>query len=63
MAMCALIAAADGSIDGSERQKTTALILSNETLFQASDLKQNLISIVTSYRKTLILVKLRRFKL
>lgn len=42
MAMCALIAAADGSIDGSERQKTTALILSNETLkiFQASELKQ-----------------------
>lgn len=42
MAMCALIAVADGSIDGTERQKTTALILSNETLkiFQASDLKQ-----------------------
>ena len=42
MAMCALIAAADGSIDSSERQKTTALILSNEILkiFQASDLKQ-----------------------
>ena len=42
MAMCALIASADGSIDGTERQKTTALILSNETLkiFQASDLKQ-----------------------
>ena len=42
MAMCALIAAADGSVDGTERQKTTALILSNETLkiFQASDLKQ-----------------------
>lgn len=42
MAMCALIAAADGSIDATERQKTTALILSNETLkvFQASDLKQ-----------------------
>ena len=42
MAMCALIASADGSIEGTERQKTTALILSNETLkiFQASDLKQ-----------------------
>lgn len=41
MAMCALIAAADGSIDASERQKTTALIVSNETLkiFEASELK------------------------
>ena len=32
MAMCALIAAADGSIDPSERQKTAALIMSNESL-------------------------------
>ena len=42
MAMCALIAAADGSIDASERQKTAALITSNETLkiFPASELKQ-----------------------
>ena len=41
MAMCALIAAADGSIDASERQKTAALITSNETLkvFQAGELK------------------------
>lgn len=41
MAMCALIAAADGSIDASERQKTTALIMSNETLkiFQPTELK------------------------
>ncbi len=41
MAICALIAAADGSIDASERQKTAALIMSNETLkiFQASELK------------------------
>jgi tellurite resistance protein TerB len=42
MAMCALIAAADGSIDASERSKTAALITSNETLkiFNASELKE-----------------------
>ena len=42
MAMCALIASADGTIDASERQKTAALITSNETLkiFPASELKQ-----------------------
>ncbi len=41
MAMCALIAAADGSIDASERAKTAALIGNNETLkiFPASELK------------------------
>lgn len=32
MAMCALIAAADGKIDASERQKTAALIMSNDVL-------------------------------
>ena len=32
MAMCALIAAADGSIEASERQKTAALIMSNDVL-------------------------------
>jgi tellurite resistance protein TerB len=32
MAVCALVAAADGSIDAAERQKTAALIASNETL-------------------------------
>jgi tellurite resistance protein TerB len=32
MAMCALIAAADGSIDASERQKVAALIMSNDVL-------------------------------
>lgn len=42
MAMCALIAAADGSIDASERSKTATLITSNETLkiFAASELKE-----------------------
>lgn len=42
MAMCAMIAAADGTIDASERRKTAALITSNETLkvFSASDLKE-----------------------
>ncbi len=42
MAMCALIAAADGSIDASERSKTATLITSNETLkiFPASELKE-----------------------
>ena len=32
MAMCALIAAADGSIDPEERRKTAALIMSNDVL-------------------------------
>jgi tellurite resistance protein TerB len=42
MAMCALIAAADGSIDASERQKTAALIMSNDVLsiFPPQDLRQ-----------------------
>lgn len=42
MAMCALISAADGSIDPSERQKTAALIVSNDVLsiFPPDDLRQ-----------------------
>ncbi|MBA3523162.1 MAG: tellurite resistance TerB family protein [Geodermatophilaceae bacterium] len=42
MAMCALIAAADGSIDGSERSKVAALITSNDVLkiFPASELRE-----------------------
>lgn len=42
MAMCALIAAADGTVDPSERQKTAALISSNEALkvFPAEELRQ-----------------------
>jgi tellurite resistance protein TerB len=42
MAMCALIAAADGSIEPSERQKTAALISSNDvlTIFDANELRQ-----------------------
>ena len=41
MAMCALIASADGNVDSSERSKTAALIVNNETLkiFPASELK------------------------
>ncbi|MCL0037589.1 tellurite resistance TerB family protein [Thermodesulfovibrionales bacterium] len=41
MAMCALIAAADGTIDSSERQKTAAFITSNSTLriFDVSELR------------------------
>ena len=41
MAMCALIAAADGSIDASERQKTAGLIMANPMLqmFDASSLR------------------------
>ena len=41
MAMCALIAAADGTIDASERQKTAAFILNNDTLkvFDTSELQ------------------------
>ena len=40
MAMCALIAAADGSIDNAERAKVTGLITSNEALkvFPAAEL-------------------------
>jgi tellurite resistance protein TerB len=42
MAMCALISAADGSIQASERQKTAALIASNDVLgvFGADELRQ-----------------------
>jgi tellurite resistance protein TerB len=42
MAICALVAAADGSIDPAERQRVTALITSNDVLknFEASDLEK-----------------------
>lgn len=42
MAMCALIAAADGSITYDERQKTSALIRSNDVLsvFDSAELQQ-----------------------
>jgi tellurite resistance protein TerB len=42
MAMCALIAAADGSIDNAERAKVSGLITSNEALkvFPAAELTQ-----------------------
>ncbi len=42
MAVCGLIAAADGDVDPSERQKTASLIMSNETLkiFPAAKLKE-----------------------
>src|ERR1700753_4353921 len=42
MAVCALVAAADGSIDATERQKTAALIASNQTLsvFPSEDLRE-----------------------
>ncbi|WP_406281923.1 tellurite resistance TerB family protein [Embleya sp. NBC_00896] len=42
MAICALVAAADGSVDPSERQRVTALITSNDVLrnFEANDLEQ-----------------------
>jgi tellurite resistance protein TerB len=42
MAMCALVAAADGNIDPSERQKVAQLIMSNEVLqnFPADDLQK-----------------------
>ncbi len=41
MAICAQIAAADGTVDADEKQKTAALITSNDTLsiFSASDLR------------------------
>lgn len=42
MAMCALIAAADGSVDAAERQKTASLISNNDVLaiFPADELRQ-----------------------
>ncbi|HEU0101340.1 MAG TPA: TerB family tellurite resistance protein [Mycobacteriales bacterium] len=42
MAMCALVAAADGKIDASERQKTASLIVSNDVLsvFPPDELRQ-----------------------
>ncbi len=42
MAMCALVAAADGKIDPSERQRVAQLIASNEVLknFDATDLQR-----------------------
>lgn len=42
MAMCALIAAADGSIDASEKQKTMDVIASNDVLsiFDSRDLRE-----------------------
>lgn len=45
MAMCALIAAADGTIDASERQKTAAFIMNNDTLkvFDTSELQTKFI--------------------
>ncbi|ADV67440.1 tellurite resistance TerB family protein [Deinococcus maricopensis] len=41
MAMCALIAAADGQVDAAERSKTAQFIMSNDALrvFNAADLK------------------------
>ena len=41
MAMCALVAAADGSVDAAERQKTASLIASNDVLavFPADELR------------------------
>ncbi|WP_327400508.1 TerB family tellurite resistance protein [Streptomyces sp. NBC_01288] len=42
MAMCALVAAADGTVDPSERQRVAQLIASNEVLqnFDATDLQR-----------------------
>lgn len=42
MAMCALVAAADGSVDPVERQRVASLIVSNEVLqnFPADDLQR-----------------------
>ena len=42
MAICALIAAADGSIDAAERDKTAELITTNDvlTIFDADDLRE-----------------------
>ncbi|MBC6462100.1 tellurite resistance TerB family protein [Actinomadura sp. HBU206391] len=49
MAMCALVAAADGSVDPSERQRTASLIATNEVLqnFPADDLQRRFNDYVT----------------
>lgn len=48
MAMCALVAAADGNVDPSERQRTASLIATNEVLqnFPADDLQRRFNSYV-----------------
>ncbi|WP_131735497.1 tellurite resistance TerB family protein [Actinomadura roseirufa] len=49
MAMCALVAAADGNVDPSERQRTASLIAGNEVLqnFPADDLRRRFEEYVT----------------
>ncbi|GAA2077926.1 tellurite resistance TerB family protein [Actinomadura alba] len=49
MAMCALVAAADGSVDPAERQRVASLITSNEVLrnFPADDLQRRFNDYVT----------------
>ncbi|UQA94077.1 tellurite resistance TerB family protein [Streptomyces halobius] len=55
MAMCALVAAADGTIDPSERQRVAQLIATNEVLqnFDATDLQRrfedNLVKLTTDF--------------
>ncbi|MHB9858252.1 tellurite resistance TerB family protein [Streptomyces sp. YIM S03343] len=55
MAMCALVAAADGTVDPSERQRVAQLIATNEVLqnFPADDLRrrfeENLNKLVTDF--------------
>ncbi|MFG2775956.1 tellurite resistance TerB family protein [Streptomyces sp. NPDC048350] len=55
MAMCALVAAADGSIDPSERQRVAQLITTNDVLrnFDAADLQrrfdENLTKLTTDF--------------
>jgi tellurite resistance protein TerB len=49
MAMCALVAAADGSVDPAERQRVASLITSNDVLrnFPADDLQRRFNDYVT----------------
>lgn len=49
MAMCALVAAADGSVDASERQRVSSLIAGNDVLqnFPAADLQRRFEDYVT----------------
>lgn len=46
MAVCALVAAADGNIDSDERKKTASFIISNDTLavFEVSQLQKTFIT-------------------
>jgi tellurite resistance protein TerB len=64
MAMCALIAAADGSIDDAEKRKTAELIATNEVLaiFDSDELLEIFDGYVTRLQDNYDLGKLEAYK-